>query len=85
MPHIKTVTNSFTNPLISTHFQHISRELLLIPVVVDVLNVVVILQQIDELLHVLDVGLIGQGDVVLGDHLHENQEKTLKTDNFLTP
>ena len=37
------------------------------PVVVNVLNVVVVLQQVDELLHVLDVGLISQGNVVLGD------------------
>ena len=37
---------------------------------VNVLDVVVILEHIDELLHVLDVLLIGEADVVLGDHLH---------------
>ena len=44
--------------------------LFLLPVVVDVLDVVIVLEHVDELLHVLDVGLIGQGDIVLGNHLH---------------
>ena len=38
----------------------------IIPVMPDVLDVVIVLHQVDELLHVLDVGLIGEGDVVLG-------------------
>ena len=33
---------------------------LLLPVVVDVLHVVIVFQHIDELLHVLDVGLVGK-------------------------
>ena len=37
---------------------------------VHVLDVVVILEHVDELLHVLDIGLVGQSDVVLGNHLH---------------
>ena len=41
----------------------------LLPVVVDVLYVVVVLQQVDELGHILDVLLIGEGDIVLGHHL----------------
>ena len=35
----------------------------------DVLDVVVVLQHVDELLHVLHIALGGQGDVVLGNHL----------------
>ena len=42
---------------------------LVLPVVPDVLNVVVVLQHVDELGHVLDITLIGQGDVVLRNHL----------------
>ncbi len=42
----------------------------LLPVVIDVLHVVVLFQQVDELLHVLDVALIGELHIVLGDHLH---------------
>ena len=38
----------------------------LLPVVPDVLHVLVILQHVDELLHVLHVSLAGEGDVVLG-------------------
>ena len=34
-----------------------------------VLHVVRILQHVDELLHVLHVALVGESDVVLGDHL----------------
>ena len=45
-------------------------KLLLIPIVPDVLYVVVVLQQINELLHVLDVVLIFQLDIVLRHHLH---------------
>ena len=37
---------------------------------VNVLNVVVVLEHVDELLHVLDVAGVGQLDIVLGDHLH---------------
>ena len=37
---------------------------------VDVLDIVVVLHDIDHLLHVLDVLWIGEGDVVLGHHLH---------------
>ena len=44
--------------------------LLLVPVVVHVLHVVVVLEHVDELLHVLDVPGVGELDVVLGDHLH---------------
>ena len=32
----------------------------------DVLDIVIVLQHIDELLHILQVALIGEGDVVLG-------------------
>ena len=35
---------------------------------VHILDIIIVLEHIDELLHVLDVGLIGQGDIVLGDH-----------------
>ena len=49
----------------------------LIPVVVDVLHVVVFLQQVDELLHVLDVGLIGELDIVLGHHLHGGLQESV--------
>ena len=45
-------------------------KLLLIPIVPDVLYVVVVLQHVDELLHVLDVLFVGELDIVLGDHLH---------------
>ena len=45
-------------------------KLFFVPVVVHVLDVVVILEHVDELLHVLDVAGVGQLDVVLGDHLH---------------
>ena len=34
----------------------------------DVLDIVIVLQHIDELLHILQVALIGEGDVVLGHH-----------------
>ena len=44
-------------------------KLLLLPVVPDVLHVVVVLHEVDHLGHVLDVVLIGELDVVLGDHL----------------
>ena len=44
--------------------------LLLVPVVVDVLHVVVVLHHVDELFHVLDVPLVGEGNIVLGHHLH---------------
>lgn len=37
---------------------------------VHVLHVVVVLEHVDELLHVLDVPGVGELDVVLGDHLH---------------
>ena len=44
--------------------------LVLLPVVVDVLHVVVILEHVDHLGHVLDIVLGGELDVaVLGDHL----------------
>ena len=39
---------------------------------VNVLDVVVILEHVDELLHVLDIGLVGQSDVVLGDSRNPN-------------
>ena len=38
----------------------------LLPVVPDVLHVLVVLQHINELLHILQVALIREGDVVLG-------------------
>ena len=47
---------------------------------VHVLDVVVILEHVDEFLHVLDIGLVGQSDVVLGNHLHvmtRNAQKTV--------
>ena len=47
----------------------VSKNLVLLPVVVHVLDVIVILEHVDELLHVLDISFVGQGDVVLGDHL----------------
>ena len=37
---------------------------------IHVLHVVVIFQEVDELFHVLDIGGVGQGNIVLGDHLH---------------
>ena len=40
--------------------------LFVLPVMPDVLDIVVVLQHIDELLHILQVALIGEGDVVLG-------------------
>ena len=43
--------------------------LLLLPVVVDVLDVLVILHEVDHLSHVLDVILVGELDVVLGHHV----------------
>ena len=39
---------------------------------VHVLDVVVILEHVDQLLHVLDIGLVGQSDVVLGDCRNSN-------------
>ena len=38
----------------------------ILPVMPDVLDIVVVLQHINELLHILQVALIGEGDVVLG-------------------
>ena len=35
----------------------------------DVLHVVVVLQEVDETLHILEIALGGKGDVGLGDHL----------------
>ena len=40
--------------------------LFVLPVMPDVLDIVVVLQHINELLHILQVALIGEGDVVLG-------------------
>ena len=40
--------------------------LFVLPVMPDVLDIVIVLQHIDELLHILQVALIGEGDVVLG-------------------
>ena len=40
----------------------------LLPVMPNVLDVVVVLQHVDELLHVLQVALTGQSDVILGHH-----------------
>ena len=37
-----------------------------LPVMPDVLDIVVVLQHINELLHILQVALIREGDVVLG-------------------
>lgn len=36
----------------------------------DVLHIVVVLQHVDELLHVFHIALAGELDVILGDHLH---------------
>ena len=36
----------------------------------DVLHVVVVLQQVDEFLHILQILLAGEGDVILGNHFH---------------
>ena len=49
---------------------------------VHVLDVVVILEHVDELLHVLDIGLVGQSDVVLGNHLHVMGRIIQKTTTF---
>ena len=38
----------------------------ILPVMPDVLDIVIVLQHINELLHILQVALIGEGDVVLG-------------------
>ena len=43
----------------SCHLVISQEESFLLPVMVDVLNVVVVLEGVDELLHVLDVGLVG--------------------------
>lgn len=40
--------------------------LFVLPVMPDVLDIVIVLQHINELLHILQVALIGEGDVVLG-------------------
>ena len=40
--------------------------LFVLPVMPDVLDIVIVLQHIDELLHILQVALIREGDVVLG-------------------
>ena len=40
----------------------------ILPVMPDVLDIVIVLQHINELLHILQVALIGEGDVVLGHH-----------------
>ena len=40
--------------------------LFVLPVMPDVLDIVVVLQHINELLHILQVALIREGDVVLG-------------------
>ena len=45
------------------------KHLVVVPVVPDVLHVVRILQHVDELLHVLHIALVREGDVVLGHHL----------------
>ena len=37
----------------------------LLPVVPDVLDIVVVLQEADELLHIIDIALAGQRDVIL--------------------
>ena len=38
----------------------------ILPVMPDVLDIIIVLQHINELLHILQVALIGEGDVVLG-------------------
>ena len=38
----------------------------ILPVMPDVLDIVIVLQHIDELLHILQVALFREGDVVLG-------------------
>ena len=38
----------------------------ILPVMPDVLDIVVVLQHINELLHILQVALLREGDVVLG-------------------
>ena len=40
-----------------------------VPVVPDVLHVVVVLQEVDETLHVVDIALGGEGHVILRHHL----------------
>ena len=40
--------------------------LFVLPVMPDVLDIVIVLQHINELLHILQVALIREGDVVLG-------------------
>ena len=40
----------------------------ILPVMPDVLDIVIVLQHINELLHILQVALIREGDVVLGHH-----------------
>ena len=47
---------------------------------VHVLHVVVIFQEVDELFHVLDIGGVSQGDVVLGDHLHLGGKSSVFTE-----
>ena len=48
--------------------------LFVLPVMPDVLDIVVVLQHINELLHILQVALIGEGDVVLGLLLQSFQQ-----------
>lgn len=40
--------------------------LFVLPVMPDVLDIIIVLQHINELLHILQVALLGEGDVVLG-------------------
>ena len=51
---------------ISCHLVISQEESFLLPVMVDVLDIVIVLQHINELLHILQVALIREGDVVLG-------------------
>jgi hypothetical protein len=56
-----------TNYFVAKH--QFLRTILLFPVVPDILNVVVCFHDFQHLLHVLDVVLVGQSSVGLGNHL----------------
>lgn len=49
---------------------------------VNILEIVVVLEHVDELLHVLDVPGVGELDVALGDHLQENRSILIKCKDF---
>ena len=53
------------------HHKNVNDRLLLLPVVPDILHIVVFLEQFDELLHVADVLLVGELDVLL----NKNKQK----------